>query len=343
MPPVDDVLTHWPAAAERARVRPLAAGHINDTYIVSGKFVLQKLNRAVFPDPAAVMRNLAKAVAHEGGRLLVPPIATADGASFVLDARDDCWRLFPLVPSRSFQNLQDDLLVPAAAAFGRFLATFADFPDTLEPVIDGFHDLGSYLAKLDAAPKTSEVAEELRTVDALRGVFSQGAARQVIHGDCKVNNLLFHPTKPEVVAVIDLDTIMLGDLAWDFGDLVRSAFVGTEESASEGAFSMPRFERLCDGFAGAFPAIDDCARFAAAPAYMSFMLAVRFLTDHLLGDIYFKVASRGQNLLRARSQLKLAARFHAAAPAMEQALETALSPPVPVACSEASRKRGASE
>ncbi len=81
----------------------------------------------------------------------------------------------------------------------------------------------------------------------------------------------------------------------------------------------------CDGFTGAFPAIDDCARFAASPAYMSFMLAVRFLTDHLLGDIYFKVASRGQNLLRARSQLQLAARFHAAAPAMEQALETALA------------------
>ena len=334
MPSVDDALAHWPALAEGARVRPLAVGHINDTYIVNGKFVLQRLNRAVFPRPAAVMQNLVKAVAHEGGTLLVAPIASAqdecNGRSssnkpFAVDAHGDCWRLFPFLPSRSFQYLPDELLAPAAAAFGGFLTTFADFSETLEPVIDGFHDLGGYLSKLDAAPKTNEVTVDLHTVAQLRATLAPSTVRHVIHGDCKVNNLLFHPTKPDVTAIIDLDTIMFGDPAWDFGDLVRSAFVGAEESAAQDTFSMPRFERLCHGFAGAFANIDDCARFAAAPGYMSFMLAVRFLTDHLLGDVYFKVAQRGQNLLRARSQLRLAQRFQAAAPAMERTLETALA------------------
>ena len=330
MPPVDEeVLAQWPALGTGAGIRPLAAGHINDSYVVkgvgNGEFLLQRLNRAVFPRPAAVMRNLAKALAHEGGRLLVAPVASAHGHAFATDAHGDCWRVFPFVLSRSFQQLPDELLAAAGAAFGRFLAVFADFPEQLETVIDGFHDLNGYLALLDGAAKQSEARDELRIVDELRGGFPAGGPRQVIHGDCKVNNLLFHPREPTVVAVVDLDTIMLGDPAWDFGDLARSVFAGGEESATAGAFSLRRFERLCEGFAGAFPGMDDCARYAAAPAHMSFMLGVRFLADHLRGDVYFKVARRGQNLLRARSQLRLAQQLRAAAPAMEQALATALA------------------
>ena len=358
MPPAEAILAHWPAlgpgsagvspapgetpvkrtAGEtpalpghgtKCRVRPLAAGHINDTYIVDGaakgRFLLQRLNRAVFPRPEAVMRNLAKALAHEGGRFLVGPVATAQGRQFATDTRGDCWRVFPFVPSRSFQQLPDELVAVTGAAFGRFLTVFGDFSEQLEPVIDGFHDLNGYLALLDAAAKQDEATDELRLVEELRGAFHPSDARQVIHGDCKVNNLLFHPREPTVVAVIDLDTVMLGDPAWDFGDLARSVFAGAEESASAGEFSLRRFELLCHGFAAAFPSIDDCARYAAAPAYMSFMLGVRFLADHLRGDVYFKVASRGQNLLRARSQLRLAERLRTAAPAMEKTLAAALA------------------
>ena len=322
----------WPAVGAGPRVRPLGAGHIHDTYIVEsatvesagkgtflGRFVLQRLNRFVFARPQAVMRNLAKALAHEGGRMLVAPIASATGEPLATDARGNCWRLFAHVPSRSFQTLPDELLEPAGAAFGRFLATFATFAEDLEPAIDGFHDLAGYLADLDAAPKTPEATAELRVVSALRGAFRPDAGDRVIHGDCKINNLLFHPTAPTVVAVIDLDTMMRGDPAWDFGDLVRSAFAGGEEAATTSRFAMPRFERLARGFARTWP-IDDLERFAAAPAYMSFMLAVRFLADHLRGDEYFKVARRGDNLLRARSQLTLAQRFLAAGPTMLRAL-----------------------
>lgn len=324
----EEALAHWPALAAPARIRRHGGGHINDTYIVGDRYVLQRLNRAVFPHPEAVMANLAKALRHEGGELLVAPIASAEGARLVTDMHGDRWRLFPLLPSRAFQALPDDLLAPAAAAFGRFLSVFSDFSEHLEPVIDGFHDLGGYLADLDAAPKTNDATAELRLVDSLRGAFQPGQARRVIHGDCKINNLLFHPTEAAVIAVIDLDTIMLGDPAWDFGDLVRSAFAGSEESAPAGAFSRRRFEPLCQGFAAACDCIDDCARFAAAPAYMSFMLAVRFLTDHLRGDVYFQVARRGQNLLRARSQLALAKRFGDATPTMRRMLEAALAGPL---------------
>ena len=315
----------WPVVGASPRVRPLHAGHIHDSYTVESAagqgFVLQRLNGFVFPRPQAVMRNLAKALAHEGGRMLVAPIACATGETLATDAGGHCWRLFPHVPSRSFQTLPDELLEAAGAAFGSFLATFATFAEDLEPTIDGFHDLAGYLADLDAAPTSSEATAELRAVSALRETFPPGGGTQVIHGDCKINNLLFHPTAPTVAAIIDLDTMMRGDPAWDFGDLVRSAFAGAEEAATAGRFAISRFERLAWGFAQARP-IDDCARYASAPAYMSFMLAVRFLADHLRGDAYFKVTRRGDNLLRARSQLALARQFLAAGPAMRRALSS---------------------
>ena len=310
-PAVREVLPLWRQVAVGATVQAHHVGHINDTYVVAGGFVLQRLNGTVFADPQAVMRNLAKVVAYEGGRRLVAPIATRDGRPFAIDAAGDVWRLFPRIPARSFQTLPDELLEPAAAAFGAFLATFADFQEELEPAIDSFHDLGGYLERLDATPKTAGADDELRAIETLRGVFRPSVATAVIHGDGKINNLLFHPRANTVVAIVDLDTVMRGDPAWDFGDLVRSAFIGSEETAAAAEVSLPRFERLCRGFLRTFGPLDDVARFAAAPAYMSFMLAVRFLTDHLQGDVYFKVSQRGDNLLRARSQLALTKRFRA--------------------------------
>ena len=300
-----EILEAWGVVGE---IRPIDAGHINDTYLVDDRYVLQRLNRSVFRNPQALMRNLAKATVHEGGNLLLAPIPTLEGSPCSEDADGEIWRLFPHLPSRSFQNLPDELIACAGRAFGDFLATFVDFAVELEPVIEGFHDLRFYLKRLDAAP-TGDVGTTLDEINELRTRFRPGKARQVIHGDCKVNNLLFHPTRNAVAAIIDLDTLMLGDPAWDFGDLVRSAFAGSEETETAAEFSRARFESLSEGFFSAFGAADDFGHYAAAPAYMSFMLSVRFLTDHLEGDVYFKVGKHGDNLARAQSQLDLTKRF----------------------------------
>ena len=321
------ILRHWPMSP--TTVAPLAAGHINDTYIVDGhgsanRFVLQRLNKRVFPRPRAVMRNIAKALAHDRTGLLVAPLPTTASEPFVEDAAADLWRLYPFVPSRCFQDLPEDLIAAAGAAFGEFHAAFRDFDAGLEPAIDDFHDLGRYLAAFDAAPAAPNAAAARRQVDALRDTFAPTAGQQVVHGDGKVNNLLFHPTEDTVVGIIDLDTLMVGDPAWDFGDLARSVFIGAEEAAGARPLSLARFERLCQGFAAAHPEIDDPARYASAPAYMSFMLAVRFLTDHLQGDRYFKVLRRGDNLQRALAQLQLARQCQDAVPAFTKALQAVL-------------------
>ena len=320
---------HWPALPPV--VAPLGSGHINDTYLVGGdaivgasRWVLQRLNCFVFPRPQAIMRNLAKALAHDRTGRLVAPLPTAGGEPFAIDAAGDLWRLFPHVPGRCFEKLPPALAATAGHAFGSFLADFRDFRGELAPAIDGFHDLPGYLAALDDAPMTPDAIAARREVDAMRDTFPPSRVRQVIHGDCKVNNLLFHPDEDAVTAIIDLDTLMVGDPAWDFGDLARSAFIGSEEAAGSATPSATVFERLCQGFAAGYPQIDDPARYANAPAHMSFMLAVRFLTDHLAGDRYFKVAHRGDNLQRALAQIELARHCRDAAPAFLRSLESAI-------------------
>lgn len=322
---------HWPALPPV--VAPLGSGHINDTFRVGSaasgagagaSWVLQRLNRFVFPRPQAVMRNLAKAFAHDRTGRLVAPLPTAGGDPFALDAAGDLWRLFPYVPGRCFEKLPPALAATAGHAFGSFLAAFRDFSGELEPAIDDFHDLPGYLAALDDAPVSADAVAARSEVDALRDAFPPSRVRQVIHGDCKVNNLLFHPDEDAVAAIIDLDTLMVGDPAWDFGDLARSAFIGTEEAAGAITLSATVFEQLCQGFAAGYPQIDDPARYANAPAHMSFMLAVRFLADHLAGDRYFKAARRGDNLQRASAQLDLARRCRDAAPAFLRALESTI-------------------
>ena len=317
------MLSRWPNTA--GPLARLSTGHINETWFTDAH-VLQRINAHVFTEPTALARNLTRAIKHEAAsthhRLLVPPLPNAEGNAWSVDAEGGIWRLFPRLPSRSFNVLPDHLLEAAGQAFGTFLTRFATFDaGSLETAIDGFHDLPRYLARFDALPKV-EAQAETAAIERLReGVSAKAPADpRAIHGDCKVNNLLFHPERDDVVAIIDLDTLMPGDPAWDFGDLVRSTSAGTERLADLN-FSLPRFERLANGFRATYGPIDNPTHFATAPAYMSLMLAVRFLTDHLEGDHYFHVTPPGENLTRARSQLALTTLFTQNQDAMTRILE----------------------
>ncbi len=292
---------------------PLPGGHINDTFIVGAQaFVLQRINRSVFVDPAAVMRNLAALSACD--RRIVAPLPTETGASHAVVA-GETWRLFPYVRgSRSLERLPPTLVEPAARAFGAFQAIMASYPGRLEPVIPGFHDLGGYLQALwRAVAERGEVAQVRAELDYVRRrrPFEFDAVSAVIHGDCKVNNLLFDANAPRVLRLIDLDTAMHGHPAWDFGDLVRSVASGAEESHGRFDLSAATFRQVAAGFAQGAGGIGDPAAFAAAPGHMSFMLGVRFLADWHQGNRYFKASHPDENLRRARGQLAAARRCDA--------------------------------
>jgi aminoglycoside phosphotransferase (APT) family kinase protein len=322
-----DVLAAWGLDARRCTIAAVGDGNISTSLRVTvagnGERLLQRINRQVFPDPLAVVENQQRVIAHLARvqpPIVVPLIATASGAWHHVDAREDVWRLQPFLHrTRSFDALPDaSHAAAAAAAFGAFQGRLADMrPDALKVAIPHFHELAWHLDRLDDCvqarpPQLAQAADECRFVAAYRARCAEGAngPSGVIHADCKVGNLLFAAASPRVTAVIDLDTVMHGRRAWDFGDLVRSVLSGDERQATA-SVSLDLVRQLARSFiAGGGDAFvgDRELReaMAMAPLYITFMLGVRFLVDHLEGGRYFRQRQIGDNLARARAQFALA-------------------------------------
>jgi Ser/Thr protein kinase RdoA (MazF antagonist) len=300
----------FPAAA----VTALGRGHINATWLVVGargsrgagrRFVLQALSAAVFPDPVQVMENVVQVIGHVNrvapGR--VPRLVSArNGGAFHRDGDGTVWRLWEYVEhARTVETLANEAQAAAAGrAFGDFQRWLRDLPGALPDPIPGFMQLDHYLARLDAvcaSMSTGTVRDEIGFVGARRDLAGAFASRdRFIHGDCKVNNLLFRLDQDEVVCILDLDTVMRGHWAWDAGDLARSAAGGAE------GFSVTRYAAAMNAFREAAGIVAGAEAFVLAPRYVTLMLGVRFLTDHLEGDRYFRVGHPGENLVRAREQ-----------------------------------------
>lgn len=304
-------LAAWFPAAGEVVVNPLGDGHINDTWLVEAagqRFVLQRISAAVFPDPRRVADKVVRVVSHlRSGRWVnVPALLPTAAGNWCHEDGAGVWRLWAFVAGgRTLQGLTKPAQAEAAGvAFGRFQRALADFGEAVPDPIPGFLQLPHYLGELDAALAAGttdrSVDDLLGAVAArtdLRGLFAD--RDRLVHGDCKVNNLLFHADRDEVICVLDLDTVMYGHWAWDFGDLARSA-------AARGArFDVALFAAAARGFTAAAGVPVDQDALLLAPRYVALMLGVRFLTDHLRGDRYFKVAARGDNLERARAQLAL--------------------------------------
>jgi Ser/Thr protein kinase RdoA (MazF antagonist) len=301
-------------------ISPLGAGHINDTYLVVSddvRWVLQRINSEVFVDPRRLMDNLERVVAHIGRRAVnfVPTlIPTKGGASFHVDVDGGFWRMSGFVDNTyTLQELASvDQAQAAGRAFARYQNLLADLPEPrLHEPIAGFLRLDRYLAEFESvAPRENRwrpfIAKRARLQDQLQ------TPGDYIHGDCKVNNLLFVQGGNEVRCVVDLDTTMRGHWAWDFGDLVRSGAARGDE------FSVQLFAALVKGFVSEKIAGVDPAELVVAPRYICLMLGVRFLTDHLQGDRYFKVANRGENLVRAERQFRLLEAMEAAEREMQR-------------------------
>lgn len=310
-------------------------GHINDTLLVhcsGGDLIVQRLNRTVFPDGAAVMGNIARVLDHlshhepPGSRLELLP--TRSGGRFLCDATGWFWRVYPCIaPARTVDRVVSAGQAQVAAlAFARFLAQLADLPGgPLATVIPGFHDTPSRLARLaavaqaDPCGRRCEVADELAwamqqhaLAGALLAARDAGGLREVAtHNDTKINNLLMEPSGEAARCVIDLDTLMPGLPLYDYGDLVRTASCRAAEDGAP-VDMQPEPEQLAalrDGWlSGRGAALQPAERelMTIAGVVITFECGIRFLTDHLEGDRYFRIARPGHNLQRARAQLALA-------------------------------------
>lgn len=292
--------------ADGGVIEEIKKGHINDSFAIDRTYLLQRINRGVF-DVNAVLAN--RRMVDEVIRDFVPHyLETSDGTDHVVGVSGEVWRAAQFIEARNFDVLPTELCEEAGLAFGRFLTQLQTCAEQPAPAISGFHDLDAYLRDFDSLNQTSDSEEWVEFVNRRRASAQTFDQRefQVIHGDCKVNNLLFELEAPRVARIIDLDTLMWGHPAWDFGDLIRSVLTGSVNADEE----QERIRLTIGGFLNGYQiGVRAQETFAFAPSHMSFMLGVRFLTDHFRGDTYFKVDARGDNLVRAAEQFELSERL----------------------------------
>ena len=261
---------------------------------------MQRVNGSVFRDTGLLMENVARVSAHLCGKrrdwapTLVP---TATGGPFAgIDG--EVWRLWTWLPGAgALTAVQNDRQAHVAGtAFGRTYRWLQDLTGPrLEDSIPGFLQLGHYLDEFDScrdAPPDLAAAVDARRPPADRFRERTG----YIHGDCRIEHVVLDEAG-DAAGVLDLDTVMWGNWAWEFGDLVRSM-------SGDGAHPS-RFEAAARGYLGEAGVVASAQDLVLAPRYTAFMLGVRFLTDHLRGDVYFRTDEPGENLRRARAQFRL--------------------------------------
>jgi Ser/Thr protein kinase RdoA (MazF antagonist) len=340
-----DVAAHFATPTQTiARVEPYGSGNINDTYRVSlasddgGQFILQRINQNVFPYPKLIMANLRIVLRHadakdaalaEGRRWELPQVlSTREGQDYVIDERDEFWRgLSYIEGATAYPEVRDaQHAAEAGYALGRFQRLINDVDtDVLHDTLPGFHIMPHYLAHYEevvAAPErpiSPEVRQGMDFIDARKAwapVLEDARAagqlrRRPIHGDPKIDNIMIDNETGCAVSVIDLDTVKPGLVQYDIGDCLRSSCNPLGEHTHE--IDQVTFELdLCEAILrGYLPEVEDFytpkdyAYIFDGVRVLAFEMGLRFFTDYLEGDVYFKTRSEEHNLRRALVQFKL--------------------------------------
>ena len=335
-----DLAARFAIPGSFAGAGPLGSGHINETFVArfergarQARYVFQRLNRRVFPDPAAVMDNLQRILAHlhaalrdegapDASRRALRLVPARSGEAFWREADGDLWRCFDYIEgARGFDVVQSPAQAREAAfAFGTFQRQLRDLPPPrLRETIPAFHDTPRRFrdlvaaAQADAARRAAGARPEIDfalqrepLTGALLSRQQAGDLRErIVHNDTKLNNVLLDEKTGRALCVIDLDTTMPGLSAWDFGDLVRSAAHRAEEDETDpgkAAVEVDLFAALVEGWKAAQPDLppQEMAVLVLGAQVITLECGLRFLADHLAGDRYFRTTRPGQNLDRCR-------------------------------------------
>ncbi|MBN1124449.1 MAG: aminoglycoside phosphotransferase family protein [Sedimentisphaerales bacterium] len=326
-------------------IEPLGSGHINDTYSLIYKidsstcrYVLQRINHHVFADPPAMMDNIRRVTEHIRGKLAAQGselaqrqlilIETRDGAGFFRDEEGNYWRIYNRIENAVTYDVLESfsLAQETARMFGWFQRILTDLPgDPLHETIVDFHTTPKRLAafekslRADAYNRACEAKEEIDFVhthaaicDVLLNCVNSGTIPwRVTHNDTKINNVMIDEKTHRGVCIIDLDTVMPGLSLYDFGDMVRTATSPADEDErdlSKVTMRIEMFEALVNGFAQetyTFLTPTEKKYLAFSGKLITFEQMIRFLTDYLSGDVYYKIHRPGHNQDRCRTQMKL--------------------------------------
>ena len=327
-------------------VKPFGAGHINETYAVymPGEggdelaYVLQRVNSNVFKDPAGVMDNifgvteyLRNVIRREGGdpdRETLSYIKTKSGCNYFEDSEGEPWRCYNFIPdSVCYQLVEEpEQFYQSGSSFGHFLKQLSDYPASkLNETIPDFHntirrfEAFQVALKRDLKNRADSCRPEIDFVLAREkdcGVLvhqqDEGILPlRVTHNDTKLNNILFDEKTGKGLCIIDLDTIMPGLAANDFGDSIRFGAATAEEDEPNldlMYFDISLYELYVKGYLEETKDVLTEAEIGSLPwgaRLMTLECGIRFLTDYLQGDTYFKTDYPEHNLIRARTQFRL--------------------------------------
>ena len=319
---------------------PYGSGHINDTYCAvfdqSGirvRYIFQRINHGIFKNPVALMENIQRVTEHLGkksvgesdqSRRVLTLIPASHRKPYYCDEADNHWRVYIFIEkAQTFDAIESvQQAYQAAKAFGRFQKLLADLPaPQLHDTIPDFHHTPKRFASLERAIEADafnraklaraeiEFALNHKTITSV--LLDAKLPERVTHNDAKLNNVMLDNATGEGICVIDLDTVMPGLALYDFGDMVRTTTSPVKEDEcdlSKVKMQFPMFEALVRGYltsASEFLTGAEKQFLAFAGKLTTFEIGVRFLTDFLEGDTYFKVHREGHNLDRCRTQYKL--------------------------------------
>ncbi len=343
---LQDISRKFQIYGEILHAETLKIGHINETYTATYdqggtrvRYIHQKINKSVFKNPTAVMKNVMRVTTHirkkleaSGVRdltrrsLIVIP--TRDGKSFFQNGGNEVWRTFVFVEGvethEAVQTPQQ--AYQAGRAFGNFQYALVDLPGErlLETIPDFHHTRKRFEALQHAIQKDhynrakdarAEIDFALRhesIVDVILNAMAKGKIpERVTHNDTKFNNVMLDVMTGEAMCIVDLDTVMPGCALYDFGDMVRTTTSPTledEVDLSKVQMQMPMFKKLAEGYlssAGKFLTKAEKSLIAFSGKLITFEIGIRFLTDFLSGDTYFRIHRPAHNLDRCRTQFKL--------------------------------------
>lgn len=335
----------FPLLGRFVSAEPYGSGHINDTFCVTFdqagirvRYIFQRINDRIFRNVPELMENIARVTAHAGeraaqqgadaSRRALTLVPTRDGQAYHRDESGGWWRCYLFIEGARTHDIIENprQAREAARAFGQFQELLVDLPGgRLHETIPDFHNTRRRFENLrravdaDTAGRAAEVAAEIAfaferesMVDRLLALQARGEIpERVTHNDTKLNNVMIDEATQVGLCVIDLDTVMPGLALYDFGDMVRSATNSAAEDEQDLSKVRAResiFEALVEGYlsaAGGFLNSAEIAHLAFSGRLITFEVGIRFLTDHLEGDVYFKTKRPGHNLDRARNQFAL--------------------------------------
>jgi hypothetical protein len=340
---IPSIISNFLIRGDYAGCKPYGSGHIHDTFFIrTGQkempdYILQKINNNIFRDIPALMENIQIVTSHIRKRLISIPgsnpdretlmcIPAINGQLYYQDSQSDYWRVYQYInDSYTYQKVSDvHQAFEAGRVIGRFQALLSDLNTNLHETIPGFHDLYKREMEFDKAvmddplnrlmnirQEYSFVKEQSNKLREMSDeLYTLGMPVRVTHNDTKFNNILFD-SDGRALCLIDLDTVMPGYIHYDYGDAVRTlanTVIEDEEDLKKVHFNVKVFKAFNRGYLQevmSFITSEEKKWLPFSPNYMTFVIGLRFLTDYLNGDKYFKIYRPEHNLQRARVQFRL--------------------------------------